>query len=224
MSSVKVPLGSIVLDLGCGTGYLATVLSEMVGPEGRVVAVDPDHERIKIAKENNGRPNIEYLVADDQSFPGDEYAVIVANHVIHWIENKETLFTRVYDKLAAKGQFAFVALSGTPELGPTMKRALRELVDPKFINFQNSHCLDTPEYQEKAESVGFKLTSAEVATTYQHWKSMDEFLSHCAGLSRGEIDLGSIDHEALENFKKHYEKELIAEKIQLNVLSMVLNK
>ena len=57
LSKVKVPSGSSVLDLGCGTGYLATVLSEMVGPEGRVVAVDPDAERIGIAKENNARLN-----------------------------------------------------------------------------------------------------------------------------------------------------------------------
>ena len=39
LSKVKVPSGSSVLDLGCGTGHLATVLSEIVGPEGRVVAL-----------------------------------------------------------------------------------------------------------------------------------------------------------------------------------------
>ena len=37
--------GSTVLDLGCGTGYLT--LSEKVGPEGKVVAVDPDGIRLQ---------------------------------------------------------------------------------------------------------------------------------------------------------------------------------
>ena len=60
LSKVKVPLGGLVLDLGCGTGHFATVLSELVGPEGKVVAIDPDTERIQIAKEKKAR---EYLVA-----------------------------------------------------------------------------------------------------------------------------------------------------------------
>ena len=32
-------------------GYLTKVLSERVGPEGKVVAVDPDGERLKIARD-----------------------------------------------------------------------------------------------------------------------------------------------------------------------------
>ena len=47
---LNVEKGAIVLDLGCGTGYLTKALSERVGPEGKVVAVDPDGERLKIAK------------------------------------------------------------------------------------------------------------------------------------------------------------------------------
>ena len=44
--------GMKVLDLGCGTGwYLSNVLAERVGLRGKVVAVDPDKERLRIAKE-----------------------------------------------------------------------------------------------------------------------------------------------------------------------------
>ena len=42
------PNGSI-LDLGCGTGRFCKVLSERVGNGGKVVGVDPDEDRIKIA-------------------------------------------------------------------------------------------------------------------------------------------------------------------------------
>ena len=44
--------GMSVLDLGCGTRNLTKILSERVGPEGRIIAVDPDKERLEIAKSN----------------------------------------------------------------------------------------------------------------------------------------------------------------------------
>ena len=45
---LNVEKGATVLDLGCGTGYLTKVLSERVGPEGKVVVVDPDGERLQM--------------------------------------------------------------------------------------------------------------------------------------------------------------------------------
>ena len=36
--------GDIILDLGCGTGDLSAYLAELVGPNGKVVAVDPDKD------------------------------------------------------------------------------------------------------------------------------------------------------------------------------------
>ena len=41
--------GINVLDLGCGTGYFSKILSDLVGPEGTVVGIDPDEERLKVA-------------------------------------------------------------------------------------------------------------------------------------------------------------------------------
>ena len=57
--------GSIVLDLGCGTGYPTKVLSESVGVQDKVVAVDPDGEWLAIAKAKYPSSNIDYIQADD---------------------------------------------------------------------------------------------------------------------------------------------------------------
>ena len=37
-------VGDVILDLGCGTGELSAYLAELVGAEGKVIAVDPDKE------------------------------------------------------------------------------------------------------------------------------------------------------------------------------------
>ena len=80
--------GSAVLDLGCGTGNVTKVLSERVGSEGKVVAVDPDGERLKIAREKYSAQNIEYVQADDKTFPPGQYDLVFCNAVIHWIGDK----------------------------------------------------------------------------------------------------------------------------------------
>ena len=88
--------GNTVLDLGCGTGYLTKLLAERVGPQGKVLAVDPDGERLKIAKDKYSAPNIVYVQARDQTFPEGQYDAIFCNTVIHWIKDKRALFKRVY--------------------------------------------------------------------------------------------------------------------------------
>ena len=39
------------MDLGCGTGELSAYLADLVGPDGNVVAADPDKERILLSQE-----------------------------------------------------------------------------------------------------------------------------------------------------------------------------
>ena len=45
------------------------VLAEKVGTEGKVVAVDPDGERLQVAREKYSTSNIEYVRANDKTFP-----------------------------------------------------------------------------------------------------------------------------------------------------------
>ena len=45
--------GGVILDLGCGTGELSAFLAELVGPHGHVIAVDPDTNRLNLAKETH---------------------------------------------------------------------------------------------------------------------------------------------------------------------------
>ncbi len=50
-----------ILDLGCGTGYFSKFLADLVGPGGQVVGVDPDRERIKVAKRKYTASNLKYI-------------------------------------------------------------------------------------------------------------------------------------------------------------------
>ena len=63
--------GDTILDLGCGTGELSAYLAELVGPEGKVVAVDPDKERVLLAKQSFGEvKNLSFVESSASNFPG----------------------------------------------------------------------------------------------------------------------------------------------------------
>jgi ubiquinone/menaquinone biosynthesis C-methylase UbiE len=68
--------GQVVADLGCGPGFHTLALAELVGPEGRVYAVDSDEKAIRAVEEKadrRGYRNIEAHAssASDLSFIKD---------------------------------------------------------------------------------------------------------------------------------------------------------
>jgi ubiquinone/menaquinone biosynthesis C-methylase UbiE len=64
--------GATLVDLGCGPGYTTIELANVVGPEGRIIAVDRDSERsLQLLKERSaaaGLLNIEARTADLETF------------------------------------------------------------------------------------------------------------------------------------------------------------
>jgi arsenite methyltransferase len=67
--------GERVLDLGCGPGYLAAEMAEVVGSDGRVDAVDPSPSMLAIAgrRERSGdAAPVELVAADAGSLPFDD--------------------------------------------------------------------------------------------------------------------------------------------------------
>ena len=83
--------GDTILDLGCGTGELSAYLAELAGHEGKVVAVDPDKERLLLAQQSQfgGVKNLSFVEGSASNFPGiNSYDIIFSNYVIHWIPDK----------------------------------------------------------------------------------------------------------------------------------------
>ena len=227
LDMLNVPEGGLVLDLGCGTGHLATVLSHLVGPHGRVVAVDPDADRIALAKKKNARHNIEYLVADDQSFPGEEYDLIVSNQVIHWIKDKRAVLSRTYNKLAPGGSFAFVTYGSTPILPEAISEGLSVLVAPDFeynLLYRRMIFEEEQYYESVASNIGFKSVSAKIAPKELQFESVNEFLDFWSGVSHGGFDVNDISKEQILSYKENHNKELTSATINFATLCMVLGK
>lgn len=73
LNKLPISKGMDILDLGTGTGVLVPYLSEIVGPSGRVIAIDLSEGMLGIARKKFGLlPNVEFLKLDfeEEQIPG----------------------------------------------------------------------------------------------------------------------------------------------------------
>ncbi|CAG2104410.1 unnamed protein product [Medioppia subpectinata] len=105
----------IIVDLGCGTGYLADLLSQSVKHK-RIVGVDVSPEMIAFAEQNyKPMDSVQYLVQDlSQSWDSlsselkaleSKVSLIVSNFAIQFISDKSRLMHVVSKLLAKNGEF-----------------------------------------------------------------------------------------------------------------------
>ena len=111
-------VGDVILDLGCGTGELSAYLAELVGPEGKVIGVDPDKERIQLAKETHNQiENLSFVEGSAINFPGigaEVYDIVFSNYALHWMGNKQQVFNNMFESLKVGGKVAVQYMSYLP--------------------------------------------------------------------------------------------------------------
>ncbi|MES0371561.1 MAG: class I SAM-dependent methyltransferase [Mariprofundaceae bacterium] len=96
-----------VLELGCGTGSTAIVHAPYVK---HIRAIDVSSNMIKIAKEKAAKEQIENITFDvaacgDISAPDESLDVVLGMSILHLLEEKEAMITKVYQMLKPGGYF-----------------------------------------------------------------------------------------------------------------------
>lgn len=113
--------GCTVLDLGCGTGRDAYILSQIVGENGRVIGVDMTDEQICVANQYVGwhmdkfgykKPNVEFVKGyiEDLKTAGIEdnsVDIVISNCVINLSPDKEKVFSEIVRVLKPGGELYF---------------------------------------------------------------------------------------------------------------------
>lgn len=114
ISNLEIKENMKIVDVGCGTRYDTAELSKMVGKDREVIGIDPMKERIQIACENyQNCSNLKFFAfafGHDAPMFGNNFDLVIASHVIHWIptaEKPET-FKSIAHSLKNGGKFAFV--------------------------------------------------------------------------------------------------------------------
>ena len=108
LSEVNLKEGDILIDIGAGTGYLSIPAAKIVGPAGRVIAVDISTEMLRDLEKRaaeEGIGNIEAKVSSEYDFVtgpdiGDH---ALASMVVHEVDDKTRFLKNIHDILKTGG-------------------------------------------------------------------------------------------------------------------------
>ncbi len=93
-----------VADLGCGTGNLTAQLAHR-WPEAEVTGVDSSAAMLDRAR--NEHPGLTWVEADAATWTPDRPVdVLFSNAALHWLDDHESVFTRLRDLVAPGGTLA----------------------------------------------------------------------------------------------------------------------
>lgn len=153
VEGLKLKPGSHVLDVGCGTGRLSHWIGDRLGPEGRVVGIDPLPDRVAIARARNAGIQFEVGHAEDlAAFEDESFDAVCLSAVFHWIVDKPKALTEIRRVLRPGGLVGATTMPKELRLASTLATVC-ELV------FERSP------YREQVNREGFALVHQSLAVT-----------------------------------------------------------
>ena len=189
------------------TGELSAYLAELVGPEGKVVAVDPDKERILLGHQSymyNEVKNLLFLEGSASNFPGirsESFDIIFCNYVIHWIPDKKELFNNIYESLKHGGKIAIQHVDYTCPFVSSCS-AFKELYPENAERiYEMFHCVERPKIEQYCSSAGFRITkSYDTHSTQPVFQTIDSLLNWLWSSTHGAFDPTLVNEERLQRY------------------------
>ena len=111
LKALQVKEGQTVADIGCGNGFYTLQLARLVGPQGRVLAVDIQPEMLELLNKRAaeaGIKNIEPLLSTpaDPKLPAGEVDLVLLVDVYHEFAYPERMLTAMRKSLKSTGHVA----------------------------------------------------------------------------------------------------------------------
>ena len=135
IKELELSKGDKVVDMGCGTGDVTKLASDIVGIDGDVIGVDPDEPRIRFAQEKyKDVPNMKFTIGDSQAgFPHHNeqyYDYHISTNAYHWLTDDAKLayLHKAYECLKPGGTLAILCSESGPNDG--------EHVFPKYLTME----------------------------------------------------------------------------------------
>jgi ubiquinone/menaquinone biosynthesis C-methylase UbiE len=175
--------GEFVLDVGAGTGRLAKYVAELVGPLGKVTAVDPLPLRIELAKKNAPR-NLSASVAqaeDLSQFADATFDVVFLNSVFHWLPEKLAPLREARRVLKRNGRLGIS--TAAKERPHDVEAVLGRVFDQPELRGDDGvpsgtpHKVSSDQLQRDLALAGFVNVDLHIRSFTDHFASADEVVA-----------------------------------------------
>ncbi|WP_378735116.1 methyltransferase domain-containing protein [Nocardia brasiliensis] len=157
--------GDQTVDIGCGPGDLARALAKRVGPEGRVVGVDPAPEMIDYATEHSRAvPNCRFEVGAAQTLalPDAAFDVVTSTFAMHHIPEAQrpAAVAQMFRILRPGGRLLLADTHPTGRVLPAVVRvmarfAARRTHDETAVHEDPLAAVDIRRYRDLLSTAGF---------------------------------------------------------------------
>ncbi len=144
IKQLKVKPGQTICDMGCGNGYHTLKLAKLVGPTGKVLAVDIQPEMLTLLREaakqaeiTNVKPILGSLT--DPHLPAGSVDLVLCVDVYHEFSHPEHMLRAIRKSLRPKGRLVLVEFREEDENVPirpehkmSKQQVLKELTPNGF--------------------------------------------------------------------------------------------
>lgn len=130
LAGLSITPGQIILDAGCGNGYMAKAFAELTGETGKVYALDPDPVVIDILKTETQGTIIEPFVGDiteETKLERFSIDLIYLSTVVHGFSRSQMLgfVKEVKRLLRPEGRLAIVEINKeVTTIGPPLEKKI----------------------------------------------------------------------------------------------------
>jgi ubiquinone/menaquinone biosynthesis C-methylase UbiE len=113
IKQLKLRPGMTVCDMGCGNGFYALQMAKMVGPGGKVLAVDIQTEMLRLLQRRAKQAAVENIVpirgsVVDPNLPKGKVDLILCVDVYHEFSHPEQMLAAMRQALAPQGRLVLV--------------------------------------------------------------------------------------------------------------------
>ena len=157
LDAIALAPGSIVADVGAGSGYMTVKMAKRVGAAGKVYANDIQPQMLTILRQRLERekvPNVELVLGtmDDPKLPANTIDLILMVDVYHEFAEPQPMLRKMRDSLKTGGRL--VLLEYRKE-------------DPS-IPIRPDHKMSVAEAKMEVEAEGFTLSKVDERLPRQH--------------------------------------------------------
>ena len=180
-----VKAGSKVLDLGCGAGYVAELVSKRIGSEGSLLGIDKAQEMIDVATRRVKEfrlTNVSFQTCDMSRLPFEDasFDVATARFSLMFVPDIRGTLLEIHRVLRADGKLV-ASIWGDMKKNPLPRNVIKEYFDlplpdldvPGHYRFENSGDLG-----KLFAAAGFSEVAERPIRVREMFESSQQYLDH----------------------------------------------